>query len=108
VHIKYKNTKLSLINFLNFFIFKGNINTIHLEDKKIKLFWINLVTSNEFYEIYYIIFHLFFVERKQNYCEFSMPIIFFLLNFDIKQQIIKSCISHLQMGKDGLFEIVIS
>lgn len=105
MHIKYKNTKLSLINFLNFFIFKGNINTMHLEDKKIKLFWI---TSNEFYEIYYIIFHLFFVERKQNYCEFSMPIIFFLLNFDIKQQIIKSCISHLQMGKDGLFEIVIS
>jgi len=66
VHIKYKNTKLSLINFFYFFIFKGNINTMYLEDKKIKLFWINLVMSNEFYEIYYIFFHLFFVERKQN------------------------------------------
>jgi hypothetical protein len=39
---------------------------MYLEDKKIKLFWINLVMSNEFYEIYYIFFHLFFVERKQN------------------------------------------
>jgi len=38
---------------------------MHLEDKKIKLFSNNLVMTNEFYEIYYIISHLFFVERKK-------------------------------------------
>jgi len=31
-----------------------------------------------------------------------VPTIFFLLNFNIKQKIIKNCISHLQMGKDGV------
>jgi hypothetical protein len=58
--------------------------------------------TNEFYEIYYIISHLFFVEEKNNYCEFSVPTIFFLLHFNIKQKIIKNGISHLQMGKDGV------
>jgi hypothetical protein len=52
----------------------------------------------------YIILSLiyFLLKEKNNYCEFSVPTIFFLLHFNIKQKIIKNGISHLQMGKDGV------